>query len=110
LLAGFRLGKTASHPLVRYLVSKNLAQHALYTQAEEAMDKDDASELPIRVQRERLRQQGVIACGLGSRTQLEALEKRNVDAVFAGTAGGRKEAYFRSIRRCLLGLPPAVLP
>jgi hypothetical protein len=109
LLAGFTLGKSAAHPLVRYLVSKNLAQHALYTQAEEAMDKDDASELPIRVQRERLRQQVVIACGLGSRTQLEALEKRNVDAFFAGTAGGRKEAYFRAIRRCLLGLPPAVL-
>jgi hypothetical protein len=117
LLAGFELGKHSTHPLMRYLTMKNLAQRGYYREARALQAAGDStpaginealeyseSDLPKRVQRELLRQRIVIACALGDSSELLRLRAKLTPELFVGSSGGRQLALARMIRAGLYGV------
>lgn len=103
LHAGYQLGKASDHPLVRYLVAKNLAQHGHYREASEVLRDLPTVDLPIRVQRELLRQELIVACANRDEGQIHSLSERSIERTFLGSFGGKRAGYERLLQRCLRG-------
>jgi hypothetical protein len=110
LQSGLLLGRWLPHPMARYLLGKNLAQRALYTQASELLlpaDRATLELLPLRVRREWLRQLAVVACARQDRAAVAELRASAPlwGADFAAGAQGRRSSVLRLLGRCVEGAP-----
>ncbi len=95
----------ATHdPVAEYVLGKNLAQHAWWSEAATHLDRALAARAPTpRIGRELLRQRAISACALGDTAGALAVRARVEEAAspFASSSGGRLASLERLLARCL---------
>lgn len=104
--SGLELGRwKEAGALGQYLVGRNLVQRGFHDAGAAALDLalGDPGGFPTpRIGREALKQRAVVACAKGDVAALERVRARieGSSELFAGAAGGRREAVLRMIDRC----------